>query len=156
MLAQHPEQTDRAIAAQAGVGKDTVRRARKAVGAKAPTGTRRTGQDGKTYKPTKRAQRPNGHANGHADVNATADDREQRLAALETVQPRIWDFNAKLEQLVADYQDVVRLEPSTTCDRTEGWTITINREQIKQDYPNLNPNNRDADSEVADSAEAAH
>jgi hypothetical protein len=51
-LAADPEKSDRAIAEDIGVGKDTVRRARKATGAPAPV--KRTGLDGKK----RRAPRP--------------------------------------------------------------------------------------------------
>jgi hypothetical protein len=42
----HPEKSDRAIAAETGVGKDTVRRARQTTGANAPVG-KRVGKDGR-------------------------------------------------------------------------------------------------------------
>ena len=47
-IAENPAMSDRAIAAEIGVGKDTVRRARNATGADAPVATR-TGRDGKSY-----------------------------------------------------------------------------------------------------------
>jgi hypothetical protein len=46
VTAANPDMGNRAIAEKIGVSKDTVRRARKAVGAKAPT-EKRTGKDGK-------------------------------------------------------------------------------------------------------------
>ena len=46
-VAANPDKSDRAIAAEIGVGKDTVRRARQG-GANAPT-DKRTGKDGKSY-----------------------------------------------------------------------------------------------------------
>jgi hypothetical protein len=46
-VAAHPEKSDRAIADEIGVGKDTVRRARAATGAGAPVEGPRTGKDGK-------------------------------------------------------------------------------------------------------------
>jgi hypothetical protein len=59
-VAANPDKSDRTIAAEIGVGKDTVRRARKSVGANAPT-EKRVGKDGKSYKarkPTTRKPKP--------------------------------------------------------------------------------------------------
>jgi hypothetical protein len=59
-VAANPDKSDRATAAEIGVGKDTVRRARKSVGANAPT-EKRVGKDGKSYKarkPTTRKPKP--------------------------------------------------------------------------------------------------
>src|SRR5262245_12000048 len=62
-LEQHPEKSDRAIAAELGVGKDTVRRARadwsasEAGGAYAPT-EERIGRDGKSYPASKPPPEP--------------------------------------------------------------------------------------------------
>jgi hypothetical protein len=44
-----PEKSDRAIAADLGLGKDTVRRARDQIGACAPPQSERIGRDGKSY-----------------------------------------------------------------------------------------------------------
>jgi hypothetical protein len=48
-IAANPDKSDRAIADEIGVGKDTVRRVRKATGAHAPVG-KRVGKDGKARK----------------------------------------------------------------------------------------------------------
>ena len=48
----NPEKSDRAIAAETGVDKHTVKRARKAGGENSPTG-KRVGRDGKAYPATK-------------------------------------------------------------------------------------------------------
>jgi hypothetical protein len=55
-LKAHPERSDRAIAADLGVGKDTVRRSRKSTGADAPV-KKRIGKDGKKRRPP-RPKRP--------------------------------------------------------------------------------------------------
>jgi|SRR5215475_10367453 len=55
----NPELSDRALADATGVGKDTVRRARKkATGASAPVDAPRTGRDGKQRKPPQRQPAP--------------------------------------------------------------------------------------------------
>ena len=46
-VAENPEKSDRAIAAELGVSKDTIRRARKSTGAHAPVDEPRVGKDGK-------------------------------------------------------------------------------------------------------------
>lgn len=56
-LLKNPQKSDRAIAAEIGVHKNTVNRARKAVGPQGPT-EKRTGKDGKKYKPTKPSKPP--------------------------------------------------------------------------------------------------
>lgn len=51
----NPQMSDRSIAAELGIGKDTVRRAREVTGARAPVDEPRTGLDGKVRRlPTRR------------------------------------------------------------------------------------------------------
>jgi hypothetical protein len=73
---EHPQKTDRAIAAEIGVDHKTVAAARQAVGENSPTETR-IGQDGKNYKPSK--PKPSApEANGASTSITDADWAERR------------------------------------------------------------------------------
>jgi hypothetical protein len=77
-VAAHPEKSDRAIAEEIGVGKDTVRRARvEATGANAPVDSR-TGKDGKVRKlPGRRVEEPE-----EPEDHDEADELERLRSAL--------------------------------------------------------------------------
>jgi hypothetical protein len=112
-IAAHPQKTDRAIAAETGVGKDTVRRARDTVGANAPT-EKRTGKDGKQYKASKpKAQPPQQEAQSSTEPQPKAKPKKVRPKAATidmSVVKQAGFYHIQLMEWTADY-----------CANLEAW-----------------------------------
>jgi hypothetical protein len=104
----NPEKSDRAIAAEIGVGKETVRRTRKATAPHGPVG-KRIGKDGKERRmPVKKAKKQSPSAIEMHRLSAVCRDKRD-AEAVEVI--------ARLRENLPDNDDVMAL-----CEYTE-WYI---------------------------------
>jgi hypothetical protein len=90
----NPDKSDRAIATDLGVGKDTVRRARKPTGARAPVDAKRRGKDGKLrrmpVRPPAPVSDPTAEVNAfHRELVGFLTDFTQRFNAWHEAEPLI-------------------------------------------------------------------
>jgi hypothetical protein len=97
-IAKNPDKSDRAIAAELGVGKDSVRRARVPVGANAPPG-KRTGRDGKQY-PARHTVRTRTAKPKQSPNNVWSSDPIQENCSECEVPAEFWERS--LENLAGD------------------------------------------------------
>jgi hypothetical protein len=86
VLAANPDMSDRALADATGIGKDTIRRARKSGGAKAPS-AKRTGKDGKKYPVG--AAKPSASKKSDSPSNAKANPRFLLMDARNLLNDRL-------------------------------------------------------------------